>query len=164
MKYLYFQMLLISTLLLSAEASLAASIEGKQYKDWRIDCQQANGREFCFVSQPLIAKSNGVIMVTTVDIVQHSTLPVVTFRLSTMLDATKEIQFKIDKNQPIGLKAKCNEKECIVNFLLDKRMLNEFKRGSRGVLAFIAKDTNKPKYFPLSLSGFTKAYNRLRKG
>jgi len=150
-------------LLFAAQLSFAGAIHGKVFKDWQGSCQAVNGEEICFVVQPLFVDKKATVMVTTVDLVQHPKLPVVTFRLSKMLDPTKDVQFKVDKNQAIGLKAKCNENECLVHFLLDKRMMTEFKRGKQGVLAFIATDTKKPRYFPLSLSGFTKAINTLKK-
>ena len=165
MKYQSIKTIFVSLLfLLTAQLSFAGAIQGKVFKDWQGSCQDVNGKEICFVVQPLYVDNKATIMVTTVDLVQHPKLPVVTFRLSKMLDATKDVQFKVDKNQAIGLKAKCSETACLVHFLLDKRMMAEFKRGKQGVLAFIATDTKKPRYFPVSLSCFTKARSALNKG
>jgi invasion protein IalB len=147
----------------SSQFSAAEQINGKTFTDWKGRCQIEETQEICFLVQGFSANNKEALMITTVDIKQHPKHPVVMFRLSAMLDATKEIQFKVDKNQPIGLQAKCTENECRVAFPLDKRMLTEFKRGNRGILGFVAKDTAKAFYFPVSLSGFTKGLAALKK-
>lgn len=159
-KVIFVSMLLI----LTTQMSLAGAIHGKKFKDWQGRCQEVQGKDFCFILQGFSADGKRALMITTVDVSQHPKYPLVTFRISSMLDASKEIQFKVDKNKPIGLKAQCTEKECSIVFPLDKRMLAEFKRGNRGVIGFIAQDTGKPVYFPLSLAGFTKALKTLKQG
>ena len=164
MKHQSIKVILVSMLLLlTAQMSFAGAIHGKKFKDWQGRCQQVQNKDFCFILQGFSADGKKALMITTVDVGQHAKYPLVTFIVSAMLDDSKEIQFKVDKNQPIGLKAQCTEKECSIVFPLDKRMLREFKRGNRGIIGFIAKDTGKPVYFPVSLAGFTKAFNTLKK-
>lgn len=165
MKYLNIKVLFLSiSFLFVSQLSLAASIQGKQFKDWGGRCQQDdNNKEFCFIVQVFSADGKTPLMITTVDLKQDPKYPIITMRVSNKLDASKQIMFQVDKNKPIGLKAKCTETECGIVFPLDKRMLGEFKRGAQGVVGFIAKDTAKAIYFPVSLSGFTKAINTLKK-
>ncbi len=165
MKYLNIKVIFFSLLFIfTSQVSIAASIKGKQFKDWQGRCQtDAKKREFCYILQGFSADGKTPLMITTVDLVQDPKFPIVTLRVSNKLDVKKQVVFQVDKNKPIGLKANCNEKECSIAFPLDKRMLNEFKRGGRGVLGFFAKEKEKPVYFPVSLSGFTKAINTLKK-
>ncbi|MFT5707333.1 MAG: invasion protein IalB [Oceanospirillaceae bacterium] len=148
---------------LTTQMSMAGAIHGKQFKDWQGRCQSVQSQELCFIIQVFSANGEAPLMITTVDVKRNAKAPIIIMRVSNKLDDKKEIMFKVDKNQPIGLKAECNEKECSVVFPLDKRMLSEFKRGARAVIGFIAKDTGKPVYLPISLTGFTKAFNTLKK-
>ena len=150
-------------LLISSQFSFAGAIDGKQYKDWQGRCQVELDKEFCFLLQGFSADGKTPLMITTVDLAQHPKFAIVTLRVTTKLDPTKDIQFKVDKNQSILLQAKCTEKECAIAFPLDKRMLSQFKRGARGVLGFLAKESGEAVYFPVSLSGFTKGLQALKK-
>ena len=150
-------------LFITAQISVAGAIDGKQFKDWQGRCQVDLQKEFCFLLQGFSADGQTPLMITTVDLAQHPTFPIVTLRVTTKLDPTKDIQFKVDKNTSIHLKAQCTEKECAVAFPLDKRMLTQFKRGARGVLGFLAKESGEAVYFPVSLSGFTKGLQALQK-
>lgn len=165
MKHLNIKVAFFSLLFLfTSQLTMAASIEGKTFKDWQGRCQlDANKRKFCYILQGFSADGKTPLMITTVDLVQSPKYPIITMRVSSKLDASKEIIFQVDKNKPIGLKATCTDKECSIVFPLDKRMLGEFKRGNRGVVGFMAKENEKPIYFPVSLSGFTKAINTLKK-
>lgn len=152
-------------MLLISQLSMAGAIHGKTFKDWQGRCEkQAEQPEVCYVVQTLAEKEKPPVMITAVGFRPNEKEPIVIFTLSAALDATKDIQFKIDKNEPIGLQAQCDGKQCRVGFRLDKRMMGEFRKGVEGVLAFIIKDTGKPAYFSVSLRGFTKALNTLKKG
>jgi invasion protein IalB len=165
MKHLNIKVIFFSLLFaFTSQATMAASIQGKQFKDWQGRCQTNDkNRQFCYILQGFSADGKTPLMITTVDLVQDSKFPIVTMRVSNKLDMEKQVAFQVDKNKPIGLKANCVENECSVAFRLDKRMLGEFKRGGRGVIRFFAKGEEKPVFFPVSLSGFTKAINTLRK-
>jgi len=164
MKFQSFKVLLLSALVLVAsQLSFAGAIDGKKFKDWQGRCQVDSGKETCYIIQMLLVDNKEPLMITTVNLVQHPKYPVITLRVPAVLDTTKDVAFKVDKNSPIGLKSQCSEKECGVSFALDKRMLDEFKRGRQGVLAFITKDSGKPVYYPVSLSGITKALAELKK-
>ncbi len=164
MQQLSFKIVLASLLMLiTTQFSLAGAIHGKPFSDWQGRCEVVEKKEICFLIQGFSANGKQALMVTTINLKQHPKYPVVTFRVSGLLDATKDIQFKVDKNRPIGLKARCNDKECNIAFPLDARMLKEFKRGNRGIIGFIAKDTGKAVYYPVSLAGFTKGLKALKK-
>ncbi len=165
MKYLNVKVIFFSLLFaFTSQTAMAASIQGKQFKDWQGRCQANDkNREFCYILQGFSADGKVPLMITTVDLVQDPKFPIITMRVSNKLDLKKQVVFQVDKNKPIGLKANCTENECSIAFRLDKRMLGELKRGGRGVLGFFAKGEDKPIYFPVSLSGFTKAITTLKK-
>ncbi|MEH6443044.1 MAG: invasion associated locus B family protein [Oceanospirillaceae bacterium] len=164
MKYLGIKLTFMSLLIvLTTQMSMAGTIHGKQFKDWQGRCQPVKNQELCFIMQIFSVDGKAPLMVTTVDVKRNAKVPVIIMRVSTELDNKKDVMFKVDKNKPIGLKAECNDNECSIVFPLDKRMLGEFKRGNRAVMGFIAKDTGKVVYLPLSLTGFTKAFNTLKK-
>jgi invasion protein IalB len=165
MKYLNIKIVLISiSLLLTTQFGIAGAIEGKKFKDWQGRCQPVKNQDFCYILQGFSADGKKALMITTVDVKQHpKKIPLVTFRVSNDLDPTKEVMFKVDKNEPISIKATCDKERCSMAFGLDKRMLSEFKRGNRGVIGFVAKGSDKPVYYPVSLSGFSKALRELKK-
>lgn len=163
MKYVNIAFISLS-LLLTTSHTLAGAIDGQNFTDWQGRCQLVKDKEFCYILQGFSADGKNPLMITTVDLKQHpKMLPLVTFRLTTDLDANKEVMFKVDKNGPITIKAQCDDKRCSLAFGLDKRMLSEFKRGNRGVIGFVSKKTGKPIYYPVSLAGFSKALRELRK-
>lgn len=147
----------------TTQFAAAASVNGKQFSDWQGRCEKPQGQaEVCYLLQTLAQKDKPPVMITAIGYRSDQVDPVVIFTVSSALDATKDVQFKVDKNQPIGLNAQCDDKQCRIGFPLDKRMMSEFKRGNEGVLAFILKDSGEPAYFSISLRGFTKGIGALK--
>jgi len=164
MKYQSIRTIFVSLLfLLTAQLSFAGAINGKAFKDWNGRCEVQDGKELCYIVQGYSQDGKNASMFAIVDLLQHKDHPVITIRLPNVVDVTKNLVLVVDKNQPIGLKGKCYENECRTAFVLDKRMLSEFKRGRRGTIIFAVKETGKEARLPISLLGFTKAINTLKK-
>lgn len=156
----------MSLVLLFAASSLqAAGIDGKKYKDWVGKCDtNPQGQQFCYIFQMLRNKdTDQPVMMTMVGYENQSKSPIVIFHLPKEINQQELVQLKVDNNEPIAFKVACNEQQCRAGFQLDSRMMKEFKKGTRGLVAVKQPGKEEPVFLPVSLSGFTKGFNAIPK-
>ncbi len=151
-------------LMFSAVTVQAGDIDGKTFKDWRGQCENApDGREFCYILQRLQREDNNrTLMITQVGYHLETREPLVIFHLPPVLDDKEMLLFKTDDNNAISIGFRCDNERCRGDMILDDRLLAELKKGRQGVVAFVHVQNGKQVIFELSLMGFTAGFKSLQ--
>lgn len=142
----------------------ADNIHGQSFKDWLGQCEVApDGKEFCYILQRLQRNgTNNTLMITQIGYHLETNEALVVFHLPAVLDVNEMLLFKTDDNDAISINYRCDDQQCRGGFLLDKRMLGEFKRGRQALIGFTNADDGERVLLPVSLMGFTAGFKSLQ--
>ena len=79
------------------------------------------------------------------------------------VDLRPGVEIRIDEGEPIrGSYFFCLPDGCQVHIRMDEAMIQRFKKGSKGTVTFIKLPEGRPLSVPISLAGFTAAFNALQ--
>jgi len=137
----------------------------KQRVAWVSTCT-SNGRGQpleCAMEQRAVAKENGrVIGLVSIRVPSQTRKPVTMIQLplNLFLPAGVNVDVDGDLTQNQALQT-CNQQGCFVGFPLSDNMLKQMFNGGKFNVTFQYLD-KKPITLPMSLEGFTEAYNRIK--
>ena len=173
--------LVLVPLLCSTSVAEAAPEHGKNYKDWKISCEEykdpkgAKKRQ-CHMFQAIDLKNDkldislespkeGSLRLLTFQIAYNKAKPehpiaIMTTPLGTSL--RPGLSLKIDDGKELKLPfERCLNVGCRVGFLLDGTLVSEMRKGKKGQIVFYDM-RGKGISLPVSLSGFTAALRSLK--
>ena len=158
-------LLFVFSLSLLVSTSVQAKPEsGKKFKDWTVVCEKLpkTGKEVCNIFQNVTNEKKKVVLQVAIGYLPGMDKPQVllTLPLGVLLEAGME--FKAGSAKAVRLPFKvCVAKGCVAMSILDDATIKGLKTGSKGGVKFaVAKD--KVIEIPVSLSGFTAAFNSLK--
>lgn len=141
----------------------------KKYNDWLYSCEKnKQGKSACFVSQTLSRKGKdnkkgGKVFVIKIGFMPGQKKPVAFMQVPLGVSLPPGLTFGIDKGKPSRWPYEfCGPEGCVVMVRMDDAMIVSMKRGS-SAYAIIAGRDRKGQKLPISLKGFTAAYNALKK-
>ena len=158
--------LVIAGFILSAPVVIA---KGKQYKDWMYNCESNNkGKSVCFISQTLThtkkgTKSKSKVLTIKIGYLPGQKKPMAFLQVPLGVSLPPGITFGIDKGKGHRLPYEfCGPDGCVVLMRLNDAVIKAMKKGN-SAYAIIASRKRKGTRLPISLSGFTAAFNALKK-
>lgn len=138
----------------------------KVFQDWSAQCETEpdSGKEICYSSQSILLKENNAeILYVAVGYVPGSEQPLL--RLTTPLGTLlpEGMSLRIDSGEATRLPyIFCNRIGCHIEVTVTDKFLNSAKKGSKIHVKFV--DLGKRDIeIPVSLSGFTKAFEFIKK-
>ena len=150
--------------------SLASNVQakpehGKKFKDWTVVCEELpqSKKEICNIFQNVTNEKKKVVMQVAIGYPPGSSeaQALITLPLGVLLQPGVEFKggnakaFRI----PFGV---CVQNGCIAIAKLSNEIIKGMKAGTKGSVKFAAAK-NKVIEVPVSLSGFTAAFNSLKK-
>lgn len=149
--------------------SLASNVQakpehGKKFKDWTVVCEKLpqSKKEICNIFQNVTNDKKKVVLQVAIGYAPDSSEPqaLVTLPLGVLLQPG--IEFKGGtaevKRAPFGV---CVKNGCIVIMKLSPEIIKGMKSGTEGSVKFAAAQKQIIEV-PVSLSGFTAAFNSLK--
>jgi invasion protein IalB len=148
-------------------AALAQEAEppsaGEVFSDWRVLCQPVEQDVACQMIQSVAAEENGppvFLLSVSDDEGTDQSYAVITVPVGVYL--APGIELHVDKRRPFKvLYEVCDQLGCHAGFRMNGDVLAAFRRGLE-VKARVWTARDKAIDFPVSLRGFTAAYNRFR--
>ncbi|MCP3850889.1 MAG: invasion associated locus B family protein [Gammaproteobacteria bacterium] len=157
--------LLIVLLSLTLVTNAQAKPEhGKKFKDWTVVCEKLpqSKKEICNIFQNVTNDKNKVVMQIAIGYAPNSPEPqaLVTLPLGVILQPGIEFKGGNAKSLrvPFGV---CVKNGCIAITKLSDEVIKGMKGGTKGSVKFAAAQ-KKIIEIPISLSGFTAAFNSLK--
>lgn len=145
------------------QAQAAGNIQNKRFADWGGNCQNNGQGRVCYLEQTVSKRgAKRPLMVTVIGYAPGKRYPTVIIELPTFADISKGVHLMVDKNEPITFNGNCNKTVCRAGFALDSKMTQQFKKGSKAIVAFHLKGKPKPTILPVSLMGVTAGLKALR--
>lgn len=138
---------------------------GKKFKDWTVVCEKLPkvDKEICGILQT-VTNDNRQILQVTIGYLPVSKTPRVILTLTMPLGVYLEpgIEFIGGNAKPLRFPFKvCLSSGCVATIMLDDDTIKKMKAGTKGSVKFaVAKE--KVIEIPVSLSGFTAAFNSLK--
>lgn len=138
------------------------SVEG----DWVHRCVKTeSGKDPCHIFQRVIFNNEAVIAEASIVPITDGGPAVAGITFKTPLETALQapLRFQIDDRDPkLYPYAYCTVEGCIANVGLTAVELNAMKKGERGQVTIVSiRDAQNPVIVPVSLKGFTAAYNLL---
>lgn len=158
-------LLLVFSLSLVLSANVQAKAEhGKKFKDWTIVCEKLpkSGKDICNIFQNVTNEKKKVVLQVAIGYLPGMKKPQVLLTLPLGIMLEPGLEFKPGNAKVVRLPFKvCVANGCVVMTMLGDTALKGMKAGSKGSVKFaVAKD--KIVEIPISLSGFTAAFNSLK--
>ncbi len=150
---------------LTAAEPAAAPSEPQVFKDWRVQCETPEGAEkHCHMFQNVVLKEDGRqllhIAVGHVPDQERQIVAILTLPLGIALPPGVSLQ--VDDAEPMRLPVEhCIPQGCRVLLPVDDNLLGAMKAGTLAKVTF-NDATRQPIGVPVSLSGFTAAFNALK--
>lgn len=155
-------------LTLAVPADGRAATDGQVFDDWTINCQpvpeEAGGGESCNAVFVVPApEGQGIAMRMVAGYLgAGGGTPVGAIILPLGIRLSEGVLLKIDSNKEIRLPFdRCIQAGCQVLFPLNDEILGQLKRGLAAQVVFLDPAGN-PQALPISLKGFTAAFNSLK--
>ena len=145
-------------------APCAEPVGGEVFGDWATACEvNAESRRVCHIFQRVTVKESGKSLLhAAVAWPASDERPVAIFNLPLGIALPPGVVIKVDAGEPSRLPfSTCTRGGCRVGLKLTEEMVKNLKRGKQLVLTFAGPDAKAYKV-PLSLTGFTKAYDNLK--
>lgn len=158
-------LLCLFSLSLFFSANVQAKPEnGKKFKDWTVVCEKLpkSGKEVCNIFQNVLNEKKKAVLQVAIGYLPGMKKPqmLLTMPLGVLLEPGLEFKGGTAKAVRLPFKV-CVANGCVAMTMLDEAMIKGMKAGSKGgVKVAIAKD--KVIEIPISLSGFTAAFNSLK--
>lgn len=136
-------------------AVAAGAKPGQRFGDWGVKCEAAPDKsQICYVQQVLSEKnSKQPLMITVLGYGKGKPFPTAIFELPKGVDMKQGVQLKVDKNQAVAFKGKCDQQGCRAGFTLDNPMMQQISKGQRALLAYRPGPNKEPVILPISLKG-----------
>jgi invasion protein IalB len=137
----------------------------KVFKDWRVQCQKSEeGKELCFVFQDVMLKEGNRHLLRLemgyVPDKKDQLVAIITVPLGIALPPG--VLLKIDEGKELRLPVEhCIPQGCRVLFPVDQDLLGALKAGNQAMVT-VHNMGHQPVQIPVSLSGFTAAFNSLK--
>lgn len=157
-------------ILLSLSFMLSGNVQakpehGKKFKDWTMVCEKLPklDKEICGILQT-VTNENRQILQVSIGYLPNSKTPRVILTLAMPLGVFLEpgLEFKGGNAKPVHLPFKvCHTNACVATIILDKDIIKNMKAGTKGSVKFAASKDQVIE-IPISLSGFTAAFNSLK--
>ncbi len=156
-------------ILLSLSFMLSGNVQakpehGKKFKNWTVICEKLpkSGKEICNVFQNVTNDKNKVVLQVAVGYVPGQNKPQILLTLPLGVLLEPGIEFKGGNAKPIRLPFKvCIANGCVAMTMLDDETIKNMKAGTKGSVKFAATKEQVIEV-PISLSGFTAAFNSLK--
>jgi len=148
--------------LLTSVSAEAALQDGQKFQDWVSRCGAASAAQVCFIEQNLVSGKENKRRVLGVQIgyYQKNVIGNFILPLGVLLQHGVKIVvdgFAFSQSVPYTY---CDEAGCSASFHLDNKMIEMLKKGKK--MEITAVGTNGKEFsLPVSLNGFTKAFNAL---
>ncbi|MCK5698078.1 MAG: invasion associated locus B family protein [Gammaproteobacteria bacterium] len=139
--------------------------KGRTYKDWTVVCEESpkTKKKMCNIFQNVTNDKGKVAMQIAVGYPPEKTTPqaLITLPLGVLLPPGVEFLAGSEKatRAPFGV---CINNGCIAIVQLDDTLIKGMKGGSKGGVKFVTAQQQVIE-IPISLSGFTAAFNSLKK-
>ncbi len=133
------------------------------HKDWGIHCSpQVQFEKNCIMTQVLSnPQTDNVALSVVLAYQQGATLPLMLLRTPPEIQTDKGVGLRIDNGRPARFtQIKCDRNACTVAVGLDAATVDRLKRGRRAFVAYVPP-SGRTTTVPVSLTGFTAAYNSL---
>jgi invasion protein IalB len=150
--------LAVALLTVLAQNTYAAGAKpGQRFGDWGVKCETVPDKsQVCYVQQVLSEKNSKTpIMITVLGYGKGKPFPTAIFELPKGVDMKQGVQLKVDKNQAVAFKGKCDQQGCRAGFTLDNAMMQQIAKGQRALLAYRPGPNKEPVILPISLKGLT---------
>lgn len=137
---------------------------GKKFKDWTVVCEKlpSTQQEICNIFQNVTNDKEKVVMQIAIGYAPNSTKPqaLITLPLGVLLPPGAEFKGGTAKavRVPFGV---CVKNGCVAIAELTPEMIKGMKNGTKGGVKFAASQKQVIE-IPISLSGFTAAFNSLK--
>ena len=156
--------LTVSLFVLSGQA-YAEEKKVESFKDWGRSCEKPEGvdKEICYIFQNLTMKDSGKkILDISIGYPPKKDKTVLSLLLPLGVALKAGVQIKVDEGKPtrFGYDV-CSGAGCRAFLILEDAMVISMKKGSKAYVTF-ANLQGKGIAIPVSLSGFTGAFNSLR--
>ncbi|MCK5665217.1 MAG: invasion associated locus B family protein [Thiotrichaceae bacterium] len=137
---------------------------GKKFKDWTVVCEKLpnSGKDVCNIFQNVQNEKKKAVLQVAIGYLPGMNKPqmLLTMPLGVLLEPGLEFKGGTAKAMRLPFKV-CVANGCVAMAMLDDATLKGMKAGSKGSVKFaVAKD--KVIAIPISLSGFTSAFNSLK--
>ncbi len=153
---------LFSLAVLLSQAVNAAPQDGELYKDWIIRCAPPEEGHQCYMEQNIVAGKEKKLRLLTVQVGYFEQKRIANFILPLGVLLQQGVAFEIDgfkfsNRTPYTF---CNQAGCSASVELDDKMVGLLKKGKQ-LTATIINPNGKEMAIPVSLQGFTPAFNSL---
>ncbi|MCU7837727.1 MAG: invasion associated locus B family protein [gamma proteobacterium symbiont of Taylorina sp.] len=154
---------LLSLTLVSANVQ-AKPENGKKFKDWTVVCEKlpTSGEEVCNIFQNVTNEKQKIVLQVAIGYLPNVEKPqaLLTMPLGVLLEPG--LEFKGGSAKAIRLPFKvCVTNGCVAMTMLDDEIIKGMKAGNQGSVK-IAVAKEKIIAIPISLKGFTAAFNSLK--
>ena len=159
-------LLLIPSLFIISNTTIAAPKTGTVFKDWVTMCQPIpkTKKQHCHIAQTASdKKSNKPVLHTMVGRLVGQKTPVAIFIIPKLISPKTKLQLAFSPKFSISFNVQnCDKKAktCHAGVPLDKKILTAFKKGK--VAFFIYKQGKKAIKIPISLMGLSAGLNALK--
>jgi invasion protein IalB len=138
---------------------------GKKFKDWTVACEKlpTTGDEICNIFQRVSNDKKNVVMQIAIGYMPGKNKPqaIVTLPLGVILPPG--IEFTGGTAKPFSVPfSVCLKSGCVAIAPLDTDVIKGMKAGDKGSIKFAAGTNKQVIQVPVSLSGFTAAFNSLK--
>jgi invasion protein IalB len=144
------------------------NVETQQFEDWRVQCGTVpnSGQERCQMSQEVTrSDSDEAVMRMAVGFTPRNDQPAAIFQLPLGIVLPKGIGLRVDKGEPVRFPVQiCVQQGCRADLPLKDALLSQLKGGRTAyVIARTPRAESGTVELPISLMGFTAAFNRISK-
>lgn len=156
-------LILLLSLVLVSHAQ-AKPEHGKKFKDWTVVCEKlpASGKEICNIFQNVTNEKDKVVLQVAIGYPPGQEQPqaLITLPLGVLLQPGIEFLGGTAKAERVPFSV-CVKNGCVAIMKLEKEIIKGMKAGNKGSVKFAAAK-NKVIEIPVSLNGFTAAFNSLK--
>jgi len=138
------------------------------YQDWGLRClgQESGEQGQCYIYQNLIDPELGRLLGLLIGHSKQGSglVAVITFSLAVGPQLQKGLELQIDSNKKSREEIKfdrCSTRGCSAQIELSRGLIKQLKAGARLFVSVPLHSSDKPFSFPVSLHGFTKAFDSL---
>lgn len=163
---------LLAAALLAGSAGLAVAQEtptpepafdDEVFQDWRVRCEEnEEGQQRCFMFQNLVLREgNRQLLNLAIAFPQADKPPVAILMLPLGIALPPGVEIQVDEGEPMRVQFEhCISAGCRAPFPVEEGVEASMKAGQQAMITFYDA-ARRPVELPVSLSGFTAAFNTL---